>query len=312
MRTRLACSFVLAALLAPAADVAAAEGVRVRWLGVAGFAVEAGDDTILHDPYLSRPGALRTFFRPYVPDATILEPLLASDGPAPEVGRGDLILIGHSHFDHLADAPWIADRTGATVVGSETTVAISRGFGLAKAQLRRADPGDRLSHGAFDVRVVESRHMTLPTGSPPAPGVVTEPPAWPMPAVDFRLGDARGYLVTHRPSGLRLFFLSSAGLHRPAIEALKNEGVRADVLLISTSGRTDDFVHTLLDALRPRIVVPQHYDNFFVPLADPDAAVPIDEADLAAFEAEVASAARELDLAVEVRRPRLLEAVSYP
>ena len=110
---------------------------------------------------------------------------------------------------------------------------------------------------------------------------------------------------------MRLFFLSSAGLHRPAIDALKREGVRADVLLVSISGRSDDFVHTLLDAFRPRIVIPQHFDNFFVALADPAAAAPVDEGDLAAFEAEVEAAARELGVTVEVRRPPLLEAMTF-
>jgi L-ascorbate metabolism protein UlaG (beta-lactamase superfamily) len=286
--------------------------VRVRWLGVAGFAIEAGDDTILHDPYLSRPGWLRTVFRPYVPDGSVLRPLLAADGPAPEIGRADLVLVGHGHFDHLADVPWIADRTGATIVGSGTAVAISRGFGLGASQLRRADPGDRVRHGAFDVRVVESRHMTLPTGNPPAPGTVSEPPRWPMLAVDFRLGDARGYLVTHRPSGLRLFLLSSAGLHRPALAELEAEGVRADVLLVAIAGREDDFVPILLRTLRPHTVVPHHFDDFFVPLDDPDAAAPLRPDDLDAFEAEVASAAAELGLDVEVRRPGLLEAERYP
>lgn len=312
MRIRASTILGLLAACWIAAPGAAADGApRVRWLGVAGFAVEAGDDTILLDPYLSRPGFWRTFFRAYVPDESVLSPLLAADGPAPELGRGDLILIGHSHFDHLADAPWIASRTGATIVGSGTTLALSRGFPLDEAQLRRADPGDRLSQGAFDVRVIEARHMTLPTGSPPAPGTVSETRPWPLRAVDFRLGDARGYLVTHRPSGLRLFFLSSAGLHRPALAALAQEGVRADVLLVAISGREDDFVRSLLATFRPRVVVPQHFDDFFVPLADPHAGEPIRPGDLDAFEAEVAAAAEELGLAVEVRRPSLLEPIDF-
>ncbi|NNL67448.1 MAG: MBL fold metallo-hydrolase, partial [Myxococcales bacterium] len=86
--------------LLAAASPARAE-LHVRWLGVAGFAIEAGDDTLIHDPYLSRPGFWRTALNRYVPDAAVIEPLLAADGRAPELGRGDLILIGHSHFDHL-------------------------------------------------------------------------------------------------------------------------------------------------------------------------------------------------------------------
>jgi L-ascorbate metabolism protein UlaG (beta-lactamase superfamily) len=298
---------LLPLLVAPAARAE----VTVRWLGVAGFAIEAGEDTLLHDPYLSRPGLLATLFRRYVPDEAVLAPLLASGSPAPELGRADLVLIGHSHFDHLADAPWIAEHNGATVVGSSTTVAISRGYGLPEAQVRRADPGDRFTLGVFEVRVIESRHAEIFFGRPPIPGSVEDPPDWPIHALGFKLGDARGYLVTHRPSGLRLFLLSSAGLHRPALEALAAEGVGVDVLLTSVVGGPDDFVRVLLERLRPRVVVPQHFDDFFVPISDPDAGAPRDEEALVEFEAEVRAVAADLGLATQVRRPVLFEPMRF-
>jgi L-ascorbate metabolism protein UlaG (beta-lactamase superfamily) len=306
---KLGCAVSFLALASLAAPAAGAEGVRVRWLGVAGFAIEAGADTLLHDPYLSRPSLWRTLFHRYVPDAAVLEPLLAANGRAPELGRGDLVLIGHSHFDHLGDAPWIAERTGATVVGSATTVAIARGFGLAEDRLRRADPGDRLEQGAFEVRVVESRHAEIFFGNAPIPGEVAKPPAWPLHAWSFKLGDARGYLVTHRPSGLRLFLLSSAGVHRPALEALAAEGITVDVLLASIVGRDEGFVRALLETLRPKLVVPNHFDDFFTPLSAPDPGAPRDEDDLFAFEAEVRSVAAELGLDTKVRRPVLFQAM---
>lgn len=283
--------------------------VRVRWLGVAGFTIEAGDDTLLHDPYLSRPGLWRTLTRRYEPDAAVLEPLVDAAGPAPELGRADLVLIGHSHFDHLGDAPWLAERTGATVAGSTTTVAISRGYGLPDTQVRRVDPGDTFQHGAFDVRVVESRHAKIFFGRPPLVGVVEKPPSGPIHSFSFKLGDARGYLVTHRASGLRIFLLSSAGYHRPALEALAAEGVTVDVLAASVVGGPDDYERVLVETLRPRIVVPQHFDDFFVPLSDPDAVTPQDPEALEAFEDAVRAAAVAIGHEVEIRRPTLFGTV---
>jgi len=35
-----------------------------------------------------------------------------------EVVRAEAIFVGHAHFDHIADAPAIAARTGATIVGA--------------------------------------------------------------------------------------------------------------------------------------------------------------------------------------------------
>jgi len=64
-------SLMLALLLWLGAAPASAD-VSVRWLGVAGFTLTSGETTIAHDPYLSRPGRLRTFFRSYVSDETVL------------------------------------------------------------------------------------------------------------------------------------------------------------------------------------------------------------------------------------------------
>lgn len=311
-RARRVAATLLAALILPASAAADDARLTLRWLGVAGFALESGDDTILHDPYLSRPGLLATLFTRYEPDPAVLRPLLAPGGRAPELGRADLVLIGHSHFDHLGDAPWIARETGAVVAGSETTVNIARGYGVAPEGVRRVDPGDAFRQGAFDLRVVESRHGKIFFGRPPLQGTVTEPPDAPLHAFSFKLGDARGYLLTHRPTGLRLFVLSSAGLHRPAIEALGREGMRVDVLLPCVVGRAPDAVRVLIENLRPRLVVPHHFDDFFVGLAEADPGAPRDREDLEAFEAEVRVAAARLGLDTRLHRPVLFERIPLP
>jgi L-ascorbate metabolism protein UlaG (beta-lactamase superfamily) len=39
------------------------------------------------------------------------------------VKRADFILVTHTHYDHVLDVPYIATKTGATVIGTESTVA---------------------------------------------------------------------------------------------------------------------------------------------------------------------------------------------
>lgn len=299
-------ALMLGAASAAAAQSAGVEGVRVRWLGVAGFSIAAGDTVLLHDPYLSRPGLWGTLVRRYRPDLSVLAPLLQPEGPAPELAGADWILIGHSHFDHLGDAPWLATQTGAVVAGSATTVNISRGYGLGGEQLRQVDPGHALELGPFSIRVVESRHARVILGRVPLPGEVTEPQQGPLHALSFPLGDARGYLVEHAPSGLRLYFLSSAGVHEPALEALRDEPP-VDVLFAASQGRDEHYARALVGALRPHLVVPHHFDSFFRALDHPQAAAPSDPEDLDAFEAELRGAARELGLEIEIRRPALFE-----
>lgn len=303
---RLGLGAALALLLAVPAS-GGAEALRVRWLGVAGFSFDDGGTVLLHDPYLSRPGLTSLLFSRYRPDAARLAALAAPDGPAPELARAAWILIGHGHFDHLGDAPWLAGRSGATVVGSATAVNVARGYGVPEPRVQRLDPGQPLDAGAFEVRAVASRHARVALGRVPLDGEVTSPPGGPIHALSFKLGGARSYLLTHRPSGLRVFVSSSADRDPAALEALRAEGVEVDLLLAAIQGRDADFARDLVRALRPRRVVPHHFDDFLVPIDAPDAGAARDPEDLAAFEAEVRAAAEAEGVTLELRRPALLE-----
>jgi len=304
------CALVAASLLLAAPPSVAGEArVFVRWLGVAGFSIASEDSVLLHDPYMSRPGMLRTLFSRYRPDTERLGSLLGPDSPAPEMARAGLLLIGQSHFDHLGDAPWLAARLGASVVGSATTANIARGYGLPEAQTRIADPGTRLVAGPFEIRVIESRHAEVLAGRVPLPGLVEMPPDGPIHAFSFKLGDARNYLITHRDTGLRILVSSSGGRHLPALEALLEEGVQVDLLLAAPQGRDERLADDLVRTLRPRRVVPHHYADFFVSLDDPAATEPRNPEDLAAFEAELHAAARAHGVEMEVRRMALFEVI---
>ncbi|MCH7707680.1 MAG: MBL fold metallo-hydrolase [Myxococcales bacterium] len=298
--------------MALAALEAGAESVKLRWLGVAGFTVEAGDSVLVLDPYLSRPGLLRCLLHRYRPNPEVLAPLLLPDGPTPELGRAGLILVGHSHFDHLGDVSWIAQQTGARIAGTRTTTAISESYGADPARLLELAPGDETSEGVFDVRAVASEHARILFGKVPLDGVVSEVPEAPRHILSFKMGGAIGYLITHRPSGLRLFVLSSAGLDPEALAGLLADGERLDVLLPAIAGRAEGYAELLVKHLRPRWVVPHHFDNFFVGLDDPDAGTPIDPEDLAAFEAEMQAAAEHEGIDLSIRRLSLFESWSVP
>jgi L-ascorbate metabolism protein UlaG (beta-lactamase superfamily) len=301
---------VLALALALAGAAPAAAEVQVRWLGVAGFTLTAGGTTLAHDPYLSRPGLFATLFRSYVPDEAVLARLVGPESPAPELARASLYLVGHSHYDHLGDVPWLALRSEGRVAGSATTAAIARGYGLPEEGALIVSPGAVFEEGPFEVRVVKSRHAKVMFGRVPFEGVVTEPPEPPIHAFSFKLGDARAYLVTERASGIRVLILSSADRNTAALEALGQTAAPVDLVLAASGGRDPDYARDLVRTLRPRLVVPHHFDDLTLPLDDPEAGAPRDEEDLAAFEAEVRAAAAAEGVSLEVRRLGLFEALT--
>ena len=47
----------------------------------------------------------------------------------------------HAHYDHAMDAPEVARRTGALLLGSESSANVARGWGLPERQIQVAKLG---------------------------------------------------------------------------------------------------------------------------------------------------------------------------
>jgi L-ascorbate metabolism protein UlaG (beta-lactamase superfamily) len=228
--------------------------MKVRWLGTAGFVVETTTTTVMIDPYLTR-SRLRTI---------VAKPLVSDEGAVRSrlPRRLDAILCGHSHFDHLLDAPLIAKLKGAKLVGSTTTCAFGRAHGLPPDQLVEvADGGAHITIGDIEVRFVPSLHGRIVLGRVPFPGEVAIAPSLPARVWQYRMGGAFGILLS--AGGTTVYHNGSADL----VDA-NLEGVRANLLLVGIAGRsaTRDYVKRLTGLLDPEFVVPTHYDAFFAPL----------------------------------------------
>ncbi len=235
------------------------DAVRVRWLGTASFVVETRTTTLLVDPYLTR-RSLPGLLLPHEPDERALfaaPPLTALPS------RVHAVLCGHSHYDHVADAPRIARRTGASLVGSDSTCAWGRAEGLADSQLTAIpQQGGSLRVGDFEVRFVASRHGKALLHRVPLPGFVDRVQSLPRPVWSYKMGGAFGILI--KTPGLSLYHNGSADL----IDA-ELADMRADVLLAGLAGRkhTDNYLGRLVGHLAPSLVIPTHHDAFFAPLA---------------------------------------------
>ncbi len=114
----------------------------LEWLGVSTFRLTIGDLVIFLDAYMDRVAA--------APQVGL---------SAPDVDRADYLLVGHSHFDHLAGAQYIARNTGATVIGSYETARLLALEGVAGHQLTRVAGGEAIALGDNVVlRVYPSQH----------------------------------------------------------------------------------------------------------------------------------------------------------
>jgi L-ascorbate metabolism protein UlaG (beta-lactamase superfamily) len=230
-------------------------GVGITWLGTAGILVSDGATGILIDPYVSRFGAAAVFLgRRLRPDTGTIERY------ADRLGRKNisLILVTHSHFDHVADVPHFATITGAPVMGTESTLNVCRGAGLPETQLVRAGTDRAVKSGAFTVRFIESGHSPALFGRTPGPGTIDAPLQQPARLRDFRVGGTFSIHIDH-PAGSILHH-GSAGFAPDMYD-----GVTADVMLLGIAGRgnTEEYISRTVLAIRPRVLVLVHFDNLF-------------------------------------------------
>jgi L-ascorbate metabolism protein UlaG (beta-lactamase superfamily) len=255
------------------AATAIAGEVHLTYLGTAGWEITDGKTIILVDPYFTRAkynspndAVAPDDPRPLVTVNSIVEP----DGAVIDahVRKADYILITHGHPDHALDMPYIARKTGATVIGTASTANLARASGVDAAHVKAVKGGDRVELAAdVTVRAIASLHGIFRRpreGAPPAP----PPPQLPADAKPpFRFGQF--------VEGGTLGYLISIGGHQIILFGSMNyiereiEGLRPDIALIGAMPERhniDDYTSRLMRALgNPAVVLPTHWDRFNVP-----------------------------------------------
>ena len=175
----------VAASLLWIAAAAYAQPVQLTYLGTAGWQIDSGPTAILIDPYLTR-AKVRSpnddvapdDARPLVTGSSIVEPDTAVIDA--HIHRANYIFLTHTHPDHSLDMPYIARKTGAIVVGTQSTANLARASGVPEAQIKVVKGGDELHLEGFTVRVISSVHGIFSPPNPSAP--VRPPPLFPADA----------------------------------------------------------------------------------------------------------------------------------
>lgn len=257
------------------------EDLNLRYLGTAGFVLTGGQRTVVIDPYVSRPGLRATAFSPLVPDAELIAELIP---------RADEVLIGHSHFDHVLDAPVLCQQTGARFIGSVDACNVARAAGLPEEQLVQTEGREDIPCGSATVRALPAAHGRVYLGRVTLPGRITEPPSWPPRMKALPHGQVFNWLVDI--GGLRVVHVDSAEFFREELAPLAEDG-GADVVCLCAIGRAwrPRYVEECVELLRPKIIVACHWDWFFTPWGTPPRLLPY--VDLPGFVGEIEAAGVE-------------------
>jgi L-ascorbate metabolism protein UlaG (beta-lactamase superfamily) len=179
------------------------------------------------------------------------------------VKRADFILVTHTHYDHVLDVPHIALKTGATVIGTESTANVVRAYDVPEKQLITVRGGEDYDFGSFSLKVIPSLHSPLDHkrlfSSATAPAGMKAPLTLRQMHPE---GGTLAYLVRFHNHQILAF----GGMNYIEREI---EGLRPDVVLAGAgSSRTEIFDYTarlMRDLSFPPLVLPTHWDNFLVP-----------------------------------------------
>jgi L-ascorbate metabolism protein UlaG (beta-lactamase superfamily) len=177
-------------------------------------------------------------------DGTILlvDPFLTGNPAASTTAaavKADYILVSHGHGDHVGDTVAIAKRTGATVISNFEIINWFIAKGVRKTHAQHLGGGHRYPFGHLKLTLA-LHGSALPDGT--------------------YGGNPAGFLLT--AGGKKIYIAGDTGLFGD-MSLIGDEGIDLAVLPIG-----DNFTMGPDDALRairlirPKHVVPVHYDTF--------------------------------------------------
>ncbi len=245
--------------------------LKVTYFGTTALLFDDGTDQVLFDAHVTRPSLVRYLLGVKVgTDAALCDRLIA----AHKIDRLRAIFISHTHHDHVMDAPYIANRCGATVYGSASAKNVALGGGVPEARTVVFEHGSRFDVGGYGIRILKSLH-SKPTVLNNDLGVpITAPLKQPARLRDYREGGSYDFYV--ECGRMRV-------LIRPSFNYIEGQldGLPADVLFLGVAGLSKAdaatearFFAETVERTGAKLVIPIHWDNFFAPLEQPVRGMP--------------------------------------
>jgi L-ascorbate metabolism protein UlaG (beta-lactamase superfamily) len=226
--------------------------MELTWWGTAGFQIKTGAQTFLIDPYLSRNATARP-----------KQSLLPSD-----ISEANQIFISHGHFDHIFDIPTIAAQTGSRVYCCPVAADTLKKKGLESDLIQEvAQDGYLVDLGRYRARAFFSKHVkfdrwllikTLTRINVRIPRYLPQLREYPVGQVLTWRFEIDGQTIQH---------FGSAGSTSEELQGLSRQPI--DILLVPLQGHTRicRIALNYVKALKPRIVIPHHQDDFFPPIS---------------------------------------------
>ena len=242
------------------------DAVTVTWLGVTTLLFDDGETQILIDGFFSRPSLAEILLGwPVNNDAAMINYAMNEF----RMRRLAAIIPVHSHFDHAMDIGAIANRSSASILGSESTAQIARGAGVPEDQIAVVKDATSFEFGNFKVTLRPNSHAPIGwRGSVPLDGVIEAPLTMPQPISAWRMGGAYTVIIEH-PQGTALV-QGSAAYKKYDFRDIAADVVFLGVAQLDSLGRdyAELYWQHTVTASGSHSVYPIHFDDFTKPFGE--------------------------------------------
>ena len=242
--------------------------IKVTFFGVSTLLFDDGETQILIDGFFSRPSLSKVVASKYVgrkieSDTALINEIIDKY----DMHRVAGIFVSHSHYDHAFDVVHTTRKTGATLFGSPSTINIGRGGQLPESQLQEFRANIDTTLGKFIIRVLPASHSPhnrmKDTGEE-----ISEPFSQPAKLAQYAEGGSYDFYIQH--GGHSMFVKASPNYEKDALKGLQADVVFLGIIQINKESDhwQEKFYEENVRTLKPSLLIPIHWDNFFKPLSD--------------------------------------------
>lgn len=245
--------------------------VKVTYWGVSSLLLNDGETQVLIDGFVTRPPMRKVFFGSIASDTGLVKGMIEQHG----LEQLSAVITCHSHYDHALDAPFFAKYTNAVLMGSESTMQIGRGAGLSEGKLQLYHAGQPFQLGKFRITPILSKHVPAQKTAQwlglqsNETRNISQPLPQPAKANAFEEGGSYDLFIEHGNNSLLV--KASAGYLPDALDTLRADVLFLGIGLLHPNGKAYEqvYYYQTVGVVKPSLVIPIHWDNFFKPLRAP-------------------------------------------
>lgn len=239
--------------------------VRAQFFGTTTILISDDKTSVMVDGFFSRPSILNLALNRLMGKiASSNVSRIDNSLSRGRVNKIDALLVTHSHYDHEMDSSTVAMKTGAVLVGSESTKKIAIDNGFCEDQIRVVKNGDTQIIGTFQISFYETPHAP----SPRYLSSITKLLHKPAKVSDNKIDKNFSFLVRHDWGNILI--VPSANF----IPDLFND-VKADVIFLSIGllgkqleGSIQTYWNEVVKKTEAKLIIPVHWDKITRPLEE--------------------------------------------